>query len=63
MATDRACAYCGQSAPAVDDPAVLEWEGGAAVYAAGAAESPEIALVCPECRAAGEAEREEGAGD
>jgi hypothetical protein len=33
------------------------------VYAVAATELPEVALVCPECRAAGEAEREEGAGD
>lgn len=63
MATDWACAYCGRPAPSFDDPAVLEWEGGAAVYGVAATELPEVALVCPECRSAGEDEREEGAGD
>lgn len=63
MAADWACAYCGRPAPAFEDSAVLDWEGGEAVYGVPAAELPEVALVCPECRAAGEAEREEGAGD
>jgi hypothetical protein len=57
-----ACAYCGRPAPALDDPALLEWEGAEALYLALDPELPPESLVCPDCRPA-EHELEEGEGD
>ena len=56
----NACAYCGRPAPHFDDPAILEWEGGEALYQSSDLEPPpESSLVCPDCRSE---EREEGEG-
>jgi hypothetical protein len=56
------CAYCGLTAPRFDDPAILDWAGGEALYMADDPALPPESLVCPGCRGE-EPEREEGAGD
>lgn len=57
-----ACAYCGRAAPALNDPAVLEWEGGEALYLSEDPQLPSESLVCPDCRAEAR-ERDSGEGD
>jgi hypothetical protein len=56
------CSYCGRVAPAFDDPAILQWEGGEAVYLSADVDLPQGSLVCPDCRPE-EHDREEGPGD
>ena len=56
------CAYCGRATPPSDDPAILDWEGGEALYQSEQFDLPPQSLVCPECRLE-ESERDEGAGD
>jgi hypothetical protein len=55
-----ACAYCGRAAPPFDDPAILDWEGGEALYQARDLAFPPDSVVCPDCR---RDEREEGGSD
>jgi hypothetical protein len=56
------CAYCGRVAPGSDDPTILQWEGGEALYQSEHPDLPPESLVCPDCRL-DERERDEGAGD
>jgi hypothetical protein len=45
-----ACAYCGRAAPALNDRALLDWEGGEALYLSEDPQLPPESLVCPDCR-------------
>lgn len=57
-----ACAYCGRSAPALEDKTLLEWEGGGALYLSDDPDLPAESLVCPDC-VLEQRERDAGAGD
>jgi hypothetical protein len=57
-----ACAYCGRAAPALNDTALLEWEGGEALYLSEDPQFPVESLVCPDCSVDAR-ERESGEGD
>jgi hypothetical protein len=57
-----ACAYCSRGAPALNDPALLEWEGGEALYLSDDPQLPPESLVCPDCRVDAR-ERDSGAAD
>jgi hypothetical protein len=56
------CAYCGRTAPSLDDPALRQWEGGETLYLSDDPDLPAESLVCPECRLE-QREREAGEGD
>jgi len=60
LVTMYSCAYCGRAAPALNDTALLEWEGGGTLYLSDDPDLPAESLVCPDCR---EEEREREAGE